>query len=473
MMTLIFLFLVLIGLTLWYIHRNRLVTPLLTLSLAIYVFFWNVFPILYSLSFRYRTNNIVDEPAYLKIVIVQLATLFCVLVSFNILTKFRVEPWRSHHRKPEAANANAVLVLLSVFFALVLFSQFYSIWTIGFTFLERVKFIASQEIKEDALGAFLNALSIFILSFAIACLFSRNSAVYENRWIRGVSVLLIITYVAFMVSFGVRAFMILPILLLIIHWWIYKPKLTWISKIGIISILLALLVISPFLSISIRTIRALESYDPRDFLKTSPSELAASVGEYGLSVFDDLYTKFNSFDNGIALLEFDGGPRAGLSLITSSLTAAIPRILYPSKPVPFSIDREYSGIPYYLVPTLTGFTSPGNVVPITPSAIALWGFGYMGILLMIVFNVVNLLFVNILLKSRFLLYATTGFLLLSLPTFEFLVAPTGWIIKEGTRVLAVIFLAKSVFWAGRVARKAASFQQQTENHKLVTTKGLH
>ncbi len=68
-------------------------------------------------------------------------------------------------------------------------------------------------------------------------------------------------------------------------------------------------------------------------------------------------------------------------------------MLYPEKPVPFSSNGKYSGVPYYLVPSLEGLV-PGNVVPIPPSTIALWELGYMGLFLMIVFNVVNLLFIK-------------------------------------------------------------------------------
>ena len=80
-----FLLLLLIGLTQISIHRNRFISPLLAVSLTIYIMCWNIFPFLYSIFMSERTDNIISNPTYQKVVLIQLISVFTILMLFNIL----------------------------------------------------------------------------------------------------------------------------------------------------------------------------------------------------------------------------------------------------------------------------------------------------------------------------------------------------------------------------------------------------
>jgi hypothetical protein len=389
----------------------------------------------------------------------------------NILAKFRPNPQRVLCPQQQDINANLILVFLVISLIFVLLVKTYSIKTVGFTFLERTQYAVSDRNKEDVLGAFLSALSVYVVPFAIACIFSRIPPLLDNKWIMPFSIAIVAMDVGFSLIFGMRSGILFPIVLIVTYLKAYKPKFGWMTKSFIVTLIFILLLVSPILSHSLKFIRGMKSYSTNDILVTSPSKLFSTVGEYSLSALDDIYQKFNSFEHGTTLLEIEGTSRAGMSLITSALTSPIPRMLYPEKPVPFSINGEYSGVPYHLVPSLMGVLA-GVVVPIPASTISLWELGYIGLLLMIVFNVVNLLFINFFMKSELLLYRTMGFFMLTMPTYEFLLAPTGWIIKEGLRILALIYLAKLLFLIVRPKRKVLGLQNLTTSQKAFTDRTL-
>lgn len=453
-----FLLLLLIGLTLKSIRRNKSISPVLAISLAIYVLFWNAFPFLYCTIMNNRTYDIISNPTHQKVIVIQLISVFIVLTLLNILGKFQPKHQWLPYVHQKNTNINLILVLLVVALTTLLFTNIYSIITIGLTFLERVQYAVSDINKENTVGAFLSAIKSYTMPFAIACIFSELYTLRNNQWIVRLSISIIAIHTCFMIIFGMRSFIFLPIVLIVIYWKKYTPRLKITTKIAVVAVILTLILMAPFLSMSLRSIRAMESYNVKDIIDSSPSEFFSTLGEFTLSTFDDIYTKFNSFEQGTILLEIEGTSRAGLSLITSSLASPIPRILYPDKPVPFSSNGEYSGVPYYLVPHLRGIVFAGHVVPIPPSTIALWELGYIGLFVMILFNVANLLFMNFFLKSELLLYNTVGFFMFSMPTFEFLLAPTGWIIKDGLRILILIFIIKLLLFIGNPKKKVPILQ---------------
>ena len=454
-----FLLLLFIGLTQRSIHRNRFISPILAMSLTIYILCWNAFPFLYSTFMSDRTQGIISNPTYQKVIAIQFISVISILTLLNILTIFRPKPQRAPCPQRKDYNANMILILLVIMFIFSLFANIYSINTAGFTFLERARYVVSDSNKENAVGALLSALNSYTIPFAIACIFSGIRTIRDNQWIMCLSITIIAVHIGFMITFGIRSFIFMPIVLIVIYWKVYALKLGRITKIAAGVLMFMFIFAAPYLSRSLRTIRAMESYRMEDVLVAPRSERFSSVGEYTLSALDDIYTKFSSFEQGTALLEIQGISRIGTSLITSVLASPIPRMLYPTKPVPFSSNGEYSGVPYYLVPSLRRSALSSNVVPIPPSTIALWELGYMGLFQMIVFNVLNLFFINIFLKSELLLFRTIGFFMLTLPTFEFLISPTGLIIKEALRILVLIFFIKLLLLIGSSMRRVLGLQK--------------
>lgn len=452
---LILFLLVLLALSQPIIHNSKFISPLLSTSLTFYLFFWIIFPILYSILMPERTNEIIFNLTYQKLIIIQLFSVWSILIMLYIFPIFFPSLKRRFNPRPKNANPNLIILLLFIALFFLIITQIYSIHNIGFGFLDRIGHVVSDKNREDRVGPFLYFFNSFIIPFAIACIFSRIPYLQYKPIVRHLSILIIIIHIAFMLIYGVRSAIVLPPILFVIYWKVFRPKCGKLYKTCMVLSILIFLIIFPALADLLGTVRLYQSYGIRD-LFIRPAKSFSSIGEYCLDSLDEIYLKFSSLENGAYLLETEGTSRVGLSLIMSSLVSPIPRLVYPEKPVPFSINKEYSGIPYYLVPRLKGYVFPGNVVPVAPSAIALWELGYAGIFIMIVFNFTNLLLINYFLKSELLFYRTLGFFMLSMPTFEFLVSPTGLIIKEGLRILLLIFLFK--FLIIRATRKVLSLK---------------
>jgi hypothetical protein len=446
-----FLLLLLIFLVLGRIHRNKSISALLALSLTIYVIFWNAFPFLYSVFARERTGNIIDWPAYQKGILVQFISVLVILLSLDISTRIRSRRPRPLPRPYRKSFPKIILIVLVGSFILDVVAQIFSIKAMGSTFSERVAFTVSDRNVTSSVGALLTYPLSYIMSFALACLFSGIRALRKNRWIVRAAVAIIFSHIGFMILYGIRSFIFLPIILVVFYDKAHPGKWGRKTKLLAVAVLAIMIFLAPFLSMTLQAVRNLPSYGLKDFLTRAKELRVPPIAEYGLNALDDVYTKFSSLINGAVLLDWEGTSRAGFSLITSALVSPVPRMFYPGKPVPFSSNGEYSGIPYYVVPAYEGGL-PGMVVPVSPSAIALWELGYLGLVVLLAANLLNLALINYFLRSDSLLYNTAGFLLLAMPTFEFLIAPAGYLIKEGLRIAIVLMLVKSILSLGRSMR---------------------
>jgi oligosaccharide repeat unit polymerase len=433
-----YLLLFVIGLAQFSIHRNRLVSPLIAIPLSIYILFWNAFPFLYSALMRDRTNNVISDPAYQKVVVIQLLAVFFILVMFNVIARIKLH-WLPDYRN-NAVSAKMILFLLVILLSFELLLFIYSIKTIGMTYLEQIQYTVSDSNKENTVYSFFSGLSLYIVPFAMACFFSGVNALRDSKWIKRLSITIITVHVVVMIISGIRAFILMPIVLIVFFWKSHPSRLTRKAKIFLLLFIIVMMIVAPFISMSLRTIRGMPAYNFTDFYDLFASEIFSNIVEDILLVFDDIYTKFSSFEHGTTLLANEGISRAGWSLITSSLTSPIPRMFYPAKPVPFSSNGEYSGIPYYLAVSHLGFDSESNVVPVPASTISLWELGYLGLLMMMAVNILYLFFINHFMKSESLLFRTMGFAMLSLPTFEFLISPTGLIIKDALRIMIIVLV---------------------------------
>jgi len=436
--------------------RNRCISPVLAVALTIYVAFWNAFPFLYSVFMRERLRASLLDSLYYKLAALEFAHVLIPVILLNLFGQHT--PASGVHTESSAAEdtsaRNRAVALLCGAFLLQLSTHAYSIYKMGYAFIDRVQYAVSDTNRDSALGPALSTLGSFAPPLAMAYLYSQRPLLQNSRWVTLLSLTIMLTQAVFMFAYGMRSATLFPLILAIFYIRERGLRTSRAIKSLILVFTLASVVVGSLLGVSLTSIRTKDSYDVSDLSAASAQTRPKQAEEYGLTVLDETYTKFDGFVTGAALLAAEGESRAGLSLIASSLTSPIPRAILPTKPVPFSSNGEYSGIPYYLVPCLDGTCMPGSVVPVASSAIALWEFGYPSIFLSILCNVANLLFLNVLLKSESLLSRTMAFLLLGVPLFGMLIAPTGWIIKDMSRVLLVLGFARLLasFW--RSARES-------------------
>jgi oligosaccharide repeat unit polymerase len=299
-----YLLLFVIGLAQFSIHRNRLVSPLIAIPLSIYILFWNAFPFLYSALMRDRTNNVISDPAYQKVVVIQLLAVFFILVMFNVIARIKLH-WLPDYRN-NAVSAKMILFLLVILLAFELLLFIYSIKTIGMTYLEQIQYTVSDSNKENTVYSFFSGLSLYIVPFAMACFFSGVNALRDSKWIKRLSITIITVHVVVMIISGIRAFILMPIVLIVLFWKSHPSRLTRKAKIFLLLFIIVMLIVAPFISMSLRTIRGMPAYNFTDFYDLFASEIFSNIVEDILLVFDDIYTKFSSFEHGTTLLANEG-----------------------------------------------------------------------------------------------------------------------------------------------------------------------
>ncbi|MEP6765484.1 MAG: hypothetical protein ABJB66_14310, partial [Gemmatimonadaceae bacterium] len=115
-------------------------------------------------------------------------------------------------------------------------------------------------------------------------------------------------------------------------------------------------------------------------------------------------------------------------------------VLYPTKPVPTSRDGTYFGTPYRIAAKAYGDPERGMVVPVSATAISLWEFGPVGLLVLLVTNVFNLVFFNTLLLSQNVFARALGISMLGLPNAEFFFSPPSSVLQNSLRMMLLMSL---------------------------------
>ena len=90
--------------------------------------------------------------------------------------------------------------------------------------------------------------------------------------------------------------------------------------------------------------------------------------------------RLDSAQNSAILAQETGasGRYAGLQPFLGSLVAAVPRLIWPDKPLALSIDNTPGGLPWYLCMEYRG--EPSNNGSVSPAGIAFWEFGLLGVI---------------------------------------------------------------------------------------------
>jgi hypothetical protein len=158
------------------------------------------------------------------------------------------------------------------------------------------------------------------------------------------------------------------------------------------------------------------------------------------SLLQEILRKFDSFSSGAVLVEYLGWGTAGWRPYEGVVTALIPRSLAPEKAVPGSIDGTYLGHPSRLVPILYGANSDSLNVGVSPAAIAIWHFGILGVLAMVLCACLYLFVVNSLLLGPSVITIGLAFFLIGLPAFVTIFASPDVLLLGLERIMVVFVI---------------------------------
>jgi len=233
-----FLVSILIVLVLIGLYRSRKFSPVLIVSLALYMGFWNFFPLLYSTLAKQRTLNIILNSMYIRVAVLQLVSSFVIIVMLYLIGRFRPATPRALRTGRGDISANAVVRLLILTLILIVIMDLRSILTIGYRFAERVQFVVSDINRSDVLGSVLSLAGSYALPFAIACLLARFDKYHRDRRITFLAFGIIALQVTFLIMVGVRAYVLLPIELMMLYLIVNRKKVVPIAKAGIILLVL-------------------------------------------------------------------------------------------------------------------------------------------------------------------------------------------------------------------------------------------
>ena len=151
-----------------------------------------------------------------------------------------------------------------------------------------------------------------------------------------------------------------------------------------------------------------KSFTTSDVMKTQSSNSG--------DVLWEVMNKTNSVGSSSKLLIYGGIGTGGSLVYTSTLYSLVPRFIYPSKPHPGSMDGTMDGLPGRLAANIDNisYSSAANV-GISTSIEALWAGGVFMYIIQALFSGLLIVFMNMAIKGKKLLFLYFVLSLLAFP----------------------------------------------------------
>jgi len=420
------------------VRRNPQVSPHLPLLLLFMTLLWFVTPVVLTVVFQgyLNTYSFVNYDLFLFYAVLESVALLFTLAFllfpkpyFKFIVESRLTEIHLHTK-------GAILVVLtSIGFSLlfvVLIAMF-----VGTSYFDLNAFFYLSEGSQtfNNLGT-LALIQTFLGCFCCACFiheWPRERQTMLLFLVLGIWVL--ITVVAQAPS-GARIAMLQPYFLLAL----FCQAQPWTARKKTIVVgggALATILLGSILAVAIGQARYGDRMNLDDILSSS-SEATQQNLVTELSI--NLITKFDHFSTGAILVERMGVGGAGLQPYVGAVLAMIPRALLPSKPIPGSFDGTIRGYPTRVVAVQMGMSEEAGNVNVSPTAITIWHFGYLGILIMILCNVLHLYLVNSLLLAPSVFFKSLAFFLIGMPALLTLYAPPDILLMNLERIFLVFLI---------------------------------
>lgn len=443
--------------------RRPGVSPLLTVSLLLYAIMWHFTPVILTLidGSRFRPLPLVSQDIFIKYAVIETAVFLCCLSFLFVRKPYFPKIVEAGIAQFSISDATAFLLLL--FSVLVpLIPAFASAnQEMGTSYWDRNAFVvkAAGEETYNTLGSFA-FIEGLLTAFGYAYLI-----VARPRGIRGNALywfMLAWTLwnIFSEVLLGARLGLIMPFLLLMFRGIYQKwPARRMVQFAG--TALIATVIVGSLLSLAITQLRGAYSFQAGDILGASATTVDSSQGMAGVtnSIVEETLKKFDSFSSGAVLVENLGWGTAGWRPYEGVVTALIPRSLLPEKAVPGSVDGTYLGHPSRLVPIIYGANSESLNVGVSPAAIAIWHFGILGLVAMVLCAGLYLFTLNSLLSAPSAVTVGLALALMGPPAFATLFASPD-VLLLGLERIMIVFMLLAVMYRVLSHRQVAGYRAE-------------
>ena len=426
------------------IWRNPKVSPHLPTLLLFMILMWFTTPVILTVLFQgyLKTYSYVNYELFLFYAVLESVTLLVTLLFllgtkpyFNFIVESRLT---EIYLNPKGALLGVAIALGFTFLTAALAAVY-----MGSSYFDQNAFFFLSE----GSNTFNNLGSIAFIQnilscFCCACFVHLWPGERQTWWLLGGLILWALITVGLQAPSGARIAMLQPFFLMVLYCqaqpWSSRQKAT-IVGVGAVGTI----IIGSILSVAIGQARYGDRLKLNDILSNSSKAADQNiVSEMAIN----LITKFDSFSTGAILVERMGEGRAGVQPYIGALLAMIPRAVLPSKPIPGSFDGTIRGYPTRVVAVQMGMSEEAGNVNVAPASIAVWQFGYFGLLVMILANVLHLYLINSLLLAPSLFFKSLAFFLVGLPALMTIYAPPDILLMNLERIGLVFLLMFAIHY---------------------------
>lgn len=374
------------------ICKNNHVHLFLKILLCISYFGWNAIPVVFSYFPQFVQFENINE-SYLKCSYLNQLFLFAAYyLSFMLIKRGKVPTFISRRDFQDFRQLFKLFLFLSLL--LTIYKCYLLLETKG-SYLETNNIENRQ--ATSVLG-FVSSYAVYFLISSILFYKSKMSAILFNA-----SVIVVFAYFFILGFQGGRIYLFGLVIILIYYSLLRRRKTLYIVSFlaGILSLLML-----PALS----SLRGEKEIDVSEALELSKS----STGEM---VINSILGKTSSVRSGNYLIEKDGIGNQGFEMYSSTLYALIPRVIYPSKPEPGSVDGEITGLPsrrsamYSIEGNYNGILNLG--VPASLSS--LWGGGWIAYFAEIASTALLIFLLNCIFFSRKFIFLCFAIQIIAFP----------------------------------------------------------
>ena len=424
------------------IRRNKGISPHLATVLLFMTMMWFTVPVTLTVLFqgKLQVYSFVSYDLFLFYAVLESLTLLATL-AFLLVRKPFFRTVVENQLTEVYVTPKGALFGVSFAIAFTILSIVLTAIYIGTSYWDMNSFFYLSEGSEtfNNLGS-INFIQTILSCFCCACFIEVWPRGQHTWWLLAALLAWALITVGAQAPSGARISLLQPFLLLTLYCqaqpWRGRQKIAIIGGGAI-----ATVVIGSILSVAIGQARYGDRLKFDDLLNTSSkaanqnmvSDMAANV-----------VTKFDSFSTGAILVERMGEGRAGIQPYIGALLAMVPRAILPSKPIPGSFDGTIRGYPTRVVAVQLGMSEEAGNVNVSPASIAVWHFGYLGLLFMVLCNVLHLYLINSLLLAPSLLFRSLAFFLIGLPALLTLYAPPDILLMNLERIFLVVILLFAV-----------------------------
>lgn len=426
--------------------RKPNVSPLLSTSLLFFAMMWNIIPTLMTILFgdSISRTRLVSDEVYADYAILESAMLLITALFllhpkpyFSILTNTPLA------RVKITLNAALLMACVGLLTTVVLNFQGPSL---GATYVERNSFATvSEGTEEFNLLGIISLVQGLLLSVGYVCLFMKWPPGMKTRILYFVLLSWIALVVIPLILLGARIAVLGPLILFVLHaqsqhW--SKRKMT----IALGGALVLTIIVGGVSAILIGQSRTTYDVSVDELLSRASGLLQpeSAVTSPWQALLDETVTKFDDISWGAALVQYVGYDVAGWKPYEGVLLALVPRQLLNGKPVPGSVDGTYRGHPGRLIAAVMGFDPDSGNVQVSPATIAIWQFGYWGLIALVLCNALHLYFVNSLLLTPSLISKSLGVSLLGIPTLLTLYASPDALLLNAQRMLLIYVVLAAI-----------------------------